>query len=62
MTITSQYHNTYGMIDPNLYINPEDARERGIRDEDGVEAFNDNGRIRTRVKVSDDVSRSCPSL
>ena len=43
------------MIDPNLYINPEDARERGIRDGDGVKVFNENGRIRTKAKVSEDV-------
>ncbi|WP_297092500.1 molybdopterin-dependent oxidoreductase [Thermococcus sp.] len=55
MTITSQYHNTHGMIDPNLHINPADAGERGIRDGDAVEVFNDNGRIRTRARLSDDV-------
>ncbi len=55
MTITSQYHNTYGMIDPNLYINPADAEGRGIEDGDEVEVFNENGRIRTRAKLSTDV-------
>jgi len=55
MTITSQYHNTYRMIDPNLYINPADAAERSINDGDIVEVFNDYGRIRTRAKLSDDV-------
>ncbi len=57
MTITSQYHNTYGMIDPYLYINPADARERGIEEGDEVEVFNDRGRVRTRAKVSEDVPR-----
>ncbi len=57
MTITSQYHNTYGMIDPYLYISPEDARGRGISEGDEVEVFNDRGRVRTRVKVSEDVPR-----
>ncbi len=57
MTITSQYHNTYGMVDPNLYINPADAEERGIEDGDAVEVFNENGRIRTRAKLSTDVPR-----
>ncbi|ASJ07259.1 molybdopterin-dependent oxidoreductase [Thermococcus pacificus] len=57
MTITSQYHNTYGMVDPNLYINPADAEERGIQDGDAVEVFNENGRIRTVAKLSDDVPR-----
>ena len=57
MTITSQYHNTHGMIDPNLYINPADAEKRGIGDGDEVEAFNENGRIQTKAKLSDDVPR-----
>ncbi|AHL22226.1 molybdopterin-dependent oxidoreductase [Thermococcus nautili] len=57
MTITSQYHNTYGMIDPNLYINPVDAEERGIEDGETVEVFNDYGRIKTLAKLSDDVPR-----
>ncbi|WP_198361953.1 molybdopterin-dependent oxidoreductase [Thermococcus gorgonarius] len=57
MTITSQYHNTYGMIDPNLYINPADAKERGIQDGDTVEVFSDYGSIKTVAKLSDDVPR-----
>ena len=57
MTITSQYHNTYGMIDPNLYINPADAERREIKDGDAVEVFNDYGRIRTRAKLSKDVPK-----
>ena len=57
MTITSQYHNTYGMIDPNLYINPADAERREIKDGDAVEVFNDYGRIRTRAKLSEDVPK-----
>ncbi|ASI99028.1 molybdopterin-dependent oxidoreductase [Thermococcus celer] len=55
MTITSQYHNTYGMIDPNLYINPVDAGERGIEDGDNVEVFNERGRIRTVARLTEDV-------
>ncbi|KUH34664.1 dehydrogenase [Thermococcus celericrescens] len=55
MTITSQYHNTYGMIDPNLYINPADAKERDIEDGDTVEVFNDNGSIRTEARLTEDV-------
>ncbi|NJE02873.1 molybdopterin-dependent oxidoreductase [Thermococcus sp. MV11] len=55
MTITSQYHNTYNMIDPNLYINPADAKERGIGDGDTVEVFNDYGRIKTTARLSGDV-------
>ncbi|NJE76132.1 molybdopterin-dependent oxidoreductase [Thermococcus sp. ES12] len=55
MTITSQYHNTYNMIDPNLYINPSDAREMGIGDGDTVEVFNDYGKIKTKAKITEDV-------
>ncbi|AIF69542.1 dehydrogenase [Palaeococcus pacificus DY20341] len=55
MTITSQYHNTYGIIDPNLYINPKDAKERGIEDGDLVEVYNSKGSIKTRAKLSEDV-------
>ncbi|NJE41968.1 molybdopterin-dependent oxidoreductase [Thermococcus sp. GR6] len=57
MTITSQYHNTYGIIDPSLYMNPDDAEKREICDGDTVEVFNDNGRIKTTVKLSDDVPK-----
>ncbi|MBC7094436.1 MAG: molybdopterin-dependent oxidoreductase [Thermococcus sp.] len=55
MTITSQYHNTYGIIDPNLYINPKDAEKRGIKNNDEVEVFNKYGSIKTRAKISEDV-------
>lgn len=55
MTITSQYHNTYNIIDPYLHMNPKDARERDIDENDEVEIFNENGRIRTRVKLSEDI-------
>ena len=57
MTITSQYHNTYGMIDSHLYISPADAKERAIKEGDEVEVFNDHGKVRTRAKVSEDVPR-----
>ncbi|ASJ13915.1 molybdopterin-dependent oxidoreductase [Thermococcus radiotolerans] len=57
MTITSQYHNTHGMIDPNLYINPSDAKERDIEDGDTVKVFNDNGSIRTEARLTEDVPR-----
>ncbi|NJE04628.1 dehydrogenase [Thermococcus sp. M36] len=55
MTITSQYHNTHGMIDPSLYINPTDAGRRGIENGDRVEVFNENGRIRTAARLTDDI-------
>lgn len=56
-TVTSQYHNTYKIIDANLYMNPEDAEERGICDGDLVEVYNEFGSIRTKVKVTEDVQR-----
>ncbi|AEH24668.1 molybdopterin-dependent oxidoreductase [Pyrococcus yayanosii] len=57
MTITSQYHNTHGIIDPNLYMNPVDAEMRGIKDGDLVEVFNDYGRIKTTVRLTEDIPR-----
>ena len=55
MTITSQYHNTHGIIDPHLYINPKDAGERGINEGDTVEVYNRFGRIKTTIKLTEDV-------
>ena len=57
LTITSQYHNTYNVIDPHLYINPKDANVRKIKDNDEVEVFNKHGKIRTRAKVSEDIPK-----
>ncbi|WP_010477727.1 molybdopterin-dependent oxidoreductase [Thermococcus zilligii] len=62
MTITSQYHNTYRVIDPNLYINPADAGERGIQEGDTVEVFNDYGSIKTVARLSDDVPKGAVLL
>ncbi|KUJ98961.1 MAG: Formate dehydrogenase [Thermococcales archaeon 44_46] len=55
LTITSQYHNTYNIIDPHLYINPKDAKVRGIKENDEVEVFNEYGKIKTVAKISKDV-------
>lgn len=57
MTITSQYHNIHGMIDPHLYMNPDDAREREICEGYTVEVFNEYGRVKTKAKLSEDVPR-----
>lgn len=57
MTITTQYHNTYGIIDPYLYMNPKDAGKRGIKNGDLVEVYNEYGRIKTAVKLTEDVPK-----
>ena len=57
MTISSQYHNTYGYYDPFLYMNPSDALERKIKDGDKVRVFNKYGEIITSVKLSKDIQR-----
>ncbi|AMN47556.1 putative steroid C25 dehydrogenase (S25dA4) [Steroidobacter denitrificans] len=38
--------------EPLIYMNPADARERGVQDHDEVEVFNDVGRFRCRVMVT----------
>ncbi len=57
MLISSQYHNTYGYEDRFVYINPEDAEERGIKDGAMVRVFNGYGEIKTTARVSDDIQR-----
>ncbi len=41
--------------EPNVMINPDDARERGIGDDDLVRVFNDVGEFKTRAKVAPNV-------
>jgi len=55
MTISSQYHNVYNKIDPFLYMNPEDAARRNIQDGEYVEVFNERGKIRTKIKITEDI-------
>lgn len=38
--------------EPLIYMNPGDARARGIRDHDEVEVFNDVGKFRCRVMIT----------
>ncbi|MEN8244789.1 MAG: molybdopterin-dependent oxidoreductase [Thermodesulfobacteriota bacterium] len=41
-------------IEPHVVrINPVDARDRGIRDDDMVDLFNDRGRVRIRARVTE---------
>ncbi len=56
-TISSQYHNTYGYEDPFIYLNPEDAVNRGIEDGNKVRVFNEYGEIYTTAKLSRDIQR-----
>jgi len=55
MTISSQYHNIYKKVDPFLYMNPQDAARRGIREGDCVEVFNEMGKIRTKIRITKDI-------
>ena len=56
-TISSQYHNTYGYEDTNIYLNPEDALDREIKDGAKVRVFNEYGEITTNAKISHDIQR-----
>ncbi|MBC7115191.1 MAG: molybdopterin-dependent oxidoreductase [Archaeoglobi archaeon] len=56
-SITSQYREIHGKEDRNVYLNPEDARERGLRDGDAVEVFNENGSIKRVLRISEDLPR-----
>jgi len=56
-TISSQYHNTYGYEEPSIYLNPEDAKEREIGDEDKVRVYNEYGSLITKAKISKDVQK-----
>jgi anaerobic dimethyl sulfoxide reductase subunit A len=52
----STWHNVPWMreIEPHsVWINPADAEERGIRDKDLVDVFNDRGRIRIPARVTE---------
>ncbi|MBI2890836.1 MAG: molybdopterin-dependent oxidoreductase [Nitrospirae bacterium] len=41
--------------EPVAYVSPEDARARGVRDQDPIEVFNDIGRFVLRAKVSSSI-------
>ncbi len=56
-TISSQYHNTYGYEDPAIYINPEDAIVRGIKNGDMVRVFNSCGSVKTIARISNDIQK-----
>ncbi|MBD3646716.1 MAG: molybdopterin-dependent oxidoreductase, partial [Pseudomonadales bacterium] len=41
--------------EPNVMINPDDARARGVEDDDLIRVFNDVGEFRVRAKVAPNV-------
>ncbi len=63
--INSQLYNVDGikhLADDRLWLNTEDALERNIKDCDPVHVYNDMGRIRVNVKVTDSIIRGVASL
>ncbi len=56
-TISSQYHNTYGYEDSSIYLNPDDAGEREIKNGEKVRVFNEYGTLETTAKISGDIQR-----
>ena len=48
--------------DDDLWMNPEDAHKRGIKDRDMVYVFNKRGRIYTRVKVTETIMAGVASI
>jgi DMSO reductase family type II enzyme molybdopterin subunit len=41
--------------EPNIMVNPDDARDRGVEDDDLVRVFNDVGEFKVRVKLAPNV-------
>ena len=56
-TVSSQYHNTMRREDTRIHLNPEDARERGIKEGDKVRVHSEFGEITTEVHLSGDIPR-----
>ncbi len=56
MTISSQYHNTYGLADPFLHISPYDAEELGLKDGDEVR-IRSASEVVARVRIDPDVPK-----
>ncbi len=48
--------------EPRLEINPLDAKERGIKDGDLVEVFNDRGKFKVKVIVTEGIKPGCVNL
>lgn len=47
---------------PALWMHPQDARERGIRDGDMIEVYNDRGRVRIPAKVTDRIMQGVTAM
>lgn len=45
--------------EPFVYINPEAAKEKGIKDLDYVKVFNSIGEVKLRAKLTDNVTKDC---
>lgn len=54
---TDKYMLRLNRGEPILFMNPEDARERGIGDGDTVKVYNDVGDFKVRVKISPSIQR-----
>jgi len=54
----SQFTDVFGPIPQIVWINPDDAADREIRDGDIVEVFNDLGRVTLRAKLTEKISAS----
>ena len=47
---------------PEVWINPEDARERGILDGDLAEVYNSRGRVRIRARVTERIVKGAVAM
>jgi anaerobic selenocysteine-containing dehydrogenase len=53
----TQFRDVYGPIPAIVQINPEDAKELGIRDGEEVVLYNENGEVSVKAQVVDKVPR-----
>jgi len=54
----SQFTDVYGPIPQVIWINPNEAADRGIQDEDIVEIYNELGSVTLRAKLTEKISTS----
>lgn len=48
--------------EPRLEINPIDAEQRGLKDEDLVEVFNDRGKFKVKVIITEGIKPGCTNI